>query len=64
MLWKPYEARFDDFKKKMMVHSRILEFALTLHHIQISKKAVDREQLYVEEKELRRVLDDDRVARM
>ena len=63
MLWKPYEARFDDFETKMKVHSRILDFTLTLHHIQISRKAVDREQLYMEEKELRRVLHDDRAAR-
>lgn len=64
MLWKPYDVRFDEFKTKMKVHRNILEFALSLHHIKISKQAIDRDEMHFKEVGLKRVMDDDRAKRM
>ena len=63
MLWKPYDARFDEFKRNMSVHKNILQFALSLHHIKISKQAVHAEELHFKEKGIRDMINDDRSRR-
>ena len=63
MLWKPYDARFDEFKRNMSVHKNILQFVLSLHHIKITKQAVHAEQLHFKEKGIRDMIHDDRARR-
>ena len=52
MLWKPFNARFEDFIRDLQIHRQVVDTELTLLHINLTTRIIDQQELRSEQREL------------